>query len=140
MIDKKERAEGRVIDALREDEFLRKLYYPRKMFQGYVAPNTLSSLKEYIFLSRISTVPLDTDYVDGLKGATLRRVRLQIDVYDKSFTDMVERSERVCDVLRAAFPSCLDGTTNGVVRSGQSTWNVTSIDVILTEKEERDGC
>ena len=58
-----------------------------------------------------------------------------IDVCDVSYGKMAEKSRLVRNVLRLAFPSCIDGSTKGIKSSGQTVWNVTSIDIILFEED-----
>lgn len=121
-----------VYETLMADEELKKFYGDR-VFQSYVAPNSLASLTSYILISRISDVTLDRNL--DTPGDTLRRVRLQIDVCDVSYGKMAEKCRLVRNVLRLAFPSCIDGSTKGIISSGQTVWNVTSIDIILFEED-----
>lgn len=124
--------EQSVYESLMADEELKKFYGDR-VFHSYVAPNSLASLTSYILISRISDVTLDRNL--DTPGDTLRRVRLQIDVCDVSYSQMAEKSRLVRNVLRLAFPSCIDGSAKGIVSSGQTVWNVTSIDIILFEED-----
>ena len=126
-------AEKQVYDALLANEEVRRIYGPSKIFQGYVAPNTLASSEEYVYISRVSDVTLDKG-LDTI-GDTLRRVRIQVDVCDVEYSRMADRSALIRDVLRNAFPSSLDGSTRGTVASGQTVWNVTSLDIIIYEKD-----
>jgi hypothetical protein len=135
MINLERRAEKQCIDALLSDPTLAKIYGAKGIFQGYVAPNTLESRKEYLYVKRISAVSLDRGCVDGTPSGNLRRVRLQVDVSDVNYVNMVERSELVRRVLTKAYPPCIDGDTYGIVQNGQKVMNVSSIDVILIESE-----
>ena len=134
MISIARRAEKRCVDALLADDRIKKIYGSTKIFQGFVAPNTQATIKEYILLRRISSVALDR-VSDGTKTNSLRRVRLQVDVSDIDYAKMVERAEIVMDVLETNFPSSIDGDTYGTDEAGQAVFNVCSIDVILTETE-----
>ena len=125
-------AEKRVYDVLNSDEDVKSIYEDR-IFQGYVAPNSLSTMSSYIYISRVSDVSLDRNL--DTPGDTLRRVRVQIDICDINYSDMVTRSFIVRRLLRRVFPSCIDGSTKGIVSFGQKTWIVTSIDLILFEED-----
>lgn len=125
-------AEQAAYTALMANEEVRN-FYEGRVYQSYVAPNSLASLSSYILLSRVSDVALDRTC--DTVGDTLRRVRLQVDVCDVDYSRMVEKSRLVRNVLRLAFPSCVDGSTKGVISSGQTVWNVTSIDIILFEED-----
>ena len=135
MISLARRAEKQCIDALLSSPEILKIYGATGVFQGFVAPNTLESRKEYIYVKRISAVSLDRGCVDGTPTGKLRRVRLQVDVSDSDYVKMVERSELVRSVLTKAFPPCIDGDTYGTAVNGQKVMNVSSIDVILIESE-----
>ena len=126
-------AEKQVYEAILLDEEAQKIYGVSKIFQGYAAPNSLASLSEYLYITRVSDVSLDRNL--DTPGDTLRRVRLQIDVCDVNYGRMVERSKIIRRVLKQSFPSCIDGSTKGVVSSGDVVWNVTSIDIILFEED-----
>lgn len=132
------RAEKLVYDALVKSDVISDIYKNGRffsVFQSYVAPNSLASLKEYILIDRISAVSLDSDYIDGTRGDTLRRVLLQIDVCDLSYDNVVVRAELVKDVLKDAFGCCIDSERVGYVDFGKQVWNVVSIDINLTESE-----
>ena len=134
MISIARRAEKQCVDAILADSRITTIYGRSKIFQGFVAPNTQSTIKEYILIKRISAVALDRA-TDGTKTNSLRRVRLQVDISDVDYTKMVQRAEIVMDVLETNFPSSIDGDTYGTVEAGQNVFNVCSIDVILTETE-----
>ena len=129
------RAEKLCVDALLASTAITNIYGTTKIFQGFVKPDTLASCTAYIYLRRISAVSLDRGCIDGTPTDKLRRVRLQIDVSDQSYSNMITRSELVRSVLTDAFPDCIDGDTYGTTAYGQTVWNVTSIDVILIESE-----
>lgn len=135
MIPINHRAEKVVIDALLNSEDVVKIYTNKRIFQGFAAPNTLSSVKEYILVQRVSSVALDR-VLDGTATNKLRKVRIQIDVSDIDYTKMVARAEKVMQVLEDKFPSCVDGDTFGTVLVGQTVFNVCSIDVIINESED----
>lgn len=130
-------AEKQVYDAILADENL-KARYKNRIFQGFVAPDSLASVPSYIYVTRISDTALDRNL--DMLGDTLRRVRLQVDVCDVSYAEMAVRSREVRDVLRRNFPSCIEGSSKGMFNSGQTVWNVTSIDVILFEEEYEREC
>lgn len=125
--------EKKVYEAIIENTELKNIYGQNKVFQGYVAPNSLAHLSEYVYITRVSDVSLDRT-LDTV-GDTLRRVRLQIDVCDLNYENMAERSRIIKNVLKTKFPSCIDGSTKGVVSVGTRVWNVTSIDIILFEED-----
>lgn len=129
------RAEKLCVDALLASSAITSIYGTTKIFQGYVKPETLASCTAYIYLRRISANVLDRACIDGTPTDKLRRVRLQVDVSDTSYTNMITRSELVRSVLTDAFPDCIDGDTYGTASSGQTVWNVCSVDVILIESE-----
>lgn len=135
MISLDRRAEMQCINALLSSPEIQKIYGAKKIFQGFVAPKTLSSNREYIYLKRIDSVSLDRGCVDGTPTDKLRRVRIQIDVSDISYPNMVNRSELVRGVITETIPNAIDGDTYGTTTIGDKTWNVCSIDVILTESE-----
>lgn len=130
------RVEKFVRDVIIKDTELSKIYTSKKVFTEFAAPNTLSTLSEYILIQRIDAVTLDKDYIDNTKGDTLRRVRLQIDVNDVSYEKCIQRSELLRMVLKNKFPSCIDNETTGYKEIGQKVWITTSIDIILTERED----
>ena len=135
MISLANRAEKQCVDTLLADSRITSIYGTTKIFQGYVAPNTLATYNEYIYLRRISGVVLD-QCTDGTPSDKLRRVRLQIDVSDVDYAKMITRSELVRSVMTASFPDCIDGDTYGTITNGTKAWNVSSIDVFLNESEE----
>lgn len=135
----KNRVEKFVRDAIINDPVLKKTFPSKKVFLGYAAPNTLSSLNEYILIQRIGSTTLDNDYIDGTLGDTLRRVRLQIDVSNVAYEKCVEHSEKIKMVLKTKFPSCIEDETMGYTEIGQKVWVVSSIDIFLTESEDYYG-
>ena len=135
MVSIANRAEKQAVDALLADADVLAIYGASRIFQGYVAPNTLTSTNEYVYLRRIDSVSIDRGCVDDTRTDRLRRVRLQVDVSDTNYTNMVARSEIVRAALTSRFPDCIDGDTYGTATVGTKVFNVTSIDVILTESE-----
>lgn len=135
MIPIERRAEKLVMDALLKDEEIRAIYGKNHVYQGYVEPNTLVSVDRYILVRRISSLSKAQTTTGG--GADmLRRVRLQIDVYDTRYSDMARRAEHICEVLNNEFPSCIEGDTYGTDGRGQKVFNVCSIDAIIYESAE----
>lgn len=130
------RAEQKCMVALLNDTEVQKIYGKTKIFMGYAAPGTVATFNEYLLLRRISGNILDGPCTTDTPTDRLRRVRVQIDVSDISYTNMVSRSELVRDVIsRECFDSYIDGDTYGTITNGTKVWNVTSMDVILTESE-----
>lgn len=132
MIPAKKRAEKLCMDALLKNAEVFSIYGRDHIYQGYVEPNTLASTNQYILIKRIDSIVQDPT-TTGIGADRLRRVRLQIDVCDTRYTDMVRRAELIGDVLNKAFPSCLDGDTYGTGGRGQKVFNVASLDVIIFE-------
>ena len=134
MIRGDRRAEKVCMDALLASPEILGIYGKEKIFQGYAAPNTLGTLDAYILIHRLDSITLDR-VAGRVKTDKLRRVRLQVDVSDTDYGDMVSRSELVRDVLETAYQSCVDGDSDGTVSVGQKIFNVCSIDLLLTESE-----
>lgn len=134
MIPVDRRAEKLCVDALLSDEKVLIEFGRSKIFQGFVAPNSLASLSRFIKLQRISDYTLDR-VTDGTTTDRLRRVRLQIDVSEIGYDEAVRLSEMVRGVLESAFPSSISGGTYGTVSVGQKVFNVFSTDIILYETE-----
>lgn len=133
MVPGKNRAERRIIDALKNDPEITRIYSPNSIFQGYMVPNTLSALDSYVLVKRISSSVRGGGLIDGTESDNLRRVRVQIDVSDIRYSDMANKSEKIRGCLEAAYPSSIDGDTYGTVTIGQKVFNVTSIDVLMDE-------
>lgn len=128
------RAEKRAVDALLKSEAIASEFKRTSIFQGFVAPNTMASLQRYILLKRVDSIALDR-VIDTTKCNKLRKVRLQVDVAEMDYSEMVKLSEMVMDVLETAFPSSVDGEVYGTVSVAQDVFNVCSIDIILYETE-----
>lgn len=135
MIPVKNRAEKRCIDALLSDEAIVGIYGKNNIYMGYAAPNTLASVDCYILVRRIDASDV-APTTTGRGADCLRRVRVQIDVWDTRYSDMVRRAEMVKGALNMVFPSCIDGDTYGVEGRGQKNFNVCSIDAIIYEEAE----
>lgn len=135
MIPNEFRAEKLVMDRLLGDPDMMQIYGKNNIYQGYAAPNTLATVEAYILIRRISGFDVAQD-LTGEGANKLRRVRLQIDVSDTRYSDMVRRAEKVKEILNSAFPSCIDGDTYGTEGRGQKIFNVCSIDVLIFESED----
>lgn len=133
MIPARNRAEKRVNDLLKSDPEITEIYSPNVIFQGFIEPNTLAARDAFVLIKRISSTVEGGGLIDGTPSDNLRRVRIQIDVSDVRYSDMANKSEKIRGCLEAAFPSCVDGDTYGTVTIGQKVFNVTSIDVLMTE-------
>lgn len=135
MIPVERRAEKLCVDALLASKQVLSIYGKDHIYQGYVEPNTLSTLDKYVLIKRISSQVCDKT-VTGIGADRLRRVRLQVDVSDTRYSDMVRRSGLICEILNNVFPSCIDGDTYGTDGRGQKVFNVCSLDVIIYESME----
>lgn len=132
MIPANNRAEKLCMDALLKSKEVRAIYAKEIIYQGYAEPNTLASTDRFILIKRIDSVMQDPT-TTGEGADQLRRVRLQVDVCEVRYSDMVRHAELICKVLNEAFPSCLDGDTYGTDGRGQKVFNVASLDVIIFE-------
>lgn len=135
MIPLDRRAEMLCMQALLNDDELMSVYERQQIYQGYVEPNTLASYDRYILVKRISAIS-EAKTTTGEGADMLRRVRLQIDILDTRYSDMVRYSELVCKVLNEYFPSCIEGDTYGTDGRGQKVFNACSLDVIIYESAE----
>lgn len=135
MIPIERRAEMLCMDALLGSRDVMAIYDSRHVYQGYVEPDTFTTLDRYVLIKRIDSLSKGQT-TTGEGADMLRRVRLQVDVLDVRYADMVRYSEMICGVLNENFPSCLDGETYGTSRRGQKVFNVCSLDVILYESAE----
>lgn len=135
MIPVERRAEKLCMDALLASPEIMQIYGKDHVYQGFVEPNTLATLDHYVLVKRIDANVMDKT-VTGIGADRLRRVRLQIDVSDTRYSDMVRRSALICDILNKVFPSCIDGDTYGTDGRGQKVFNVCSLDVIIFESAE----
>lgn len=135
MIPLERRAEMLCMQALLGDEELMAIYERQQIYQGYVEPNTIASYDRFILVKRISAVSL-AKTTTGEGADMLRRVRLQVDILDTRYSDMVRFSELVCKVLNEHFPSCIEGDVYGTDGRGQKVFNVCSLDVIIYESAE----
>lgn len=130
------RAEQKCMVALLNDASVQAIYGKKKIFMGYAAPGTATTFNEYILIRRISGNSLDGPCTSDTPTDNLRRVRIQIDISDVSYTNMISRSELVRDVIsRECDQSSVDGDTYGTITNGNTVWNVTSVDIFLTESE-----
>lgn len=137
MIPWEYRADKVVMDVLLADPELMAIYGKENIYQGYAEPNTLARVDAYILVQRISAVPLDKTST-GEGADQLRRVRLQIDVSDTRYSDMVRRAEKIKGLLSENFPDCIDGDSYGTDGRGQKVFNVCSIDALVFESADGD--
>lgn len=135
MIPVTRRAEKLCMDTLLCNEAVRKLYGRDHIYQGFVEPNTLTTLNNYILIKRIDSSVMDKTCT-GIGTGRLNRVRLQVDICDTRYSDMARKAALVCEILNDAFPSCVDGETYGTDGRGQKIFNVCSIDVIIWESAQ----
>lgn len=132
-------AERLCMDTLLGNEDVRAIYGRDRIYQGYVAPNTLASTDAYLFLQRVSADSKDHSIDNPEANDTLRLVRVQLDVADVSYTNMKSRGELVKDVLKQRFDSCVDSETYGTAGIGQKVFNVLSIDLLIFESATGDS-
>lgn len=111
------------------------VYARDQIYQGYLPPNTPTSLERFVIIKRIDSISKGKT-TTGEGADLLRRVRLQVDVWDIRYSDMVRYSEIISGVLNSAFPSCQDGQVYGTDGRGQKVFNVASLDVIIYESAE----
>lgn len=137
MIPEQNRAEKLVMDALLSNAEMIKIYGKNNIYQGYVEPNTLAREDAYILIQRIDGQPVDKN-TTGEGADQLRRVRVQVDVSDTRYSDMVRRSEMIKGLLNDRFPSCIDDETYGTDGRGQKVFNVCSIDLLIYESADGD--
>lgn len=135
MIPVQFRAEKLCMDALLANPDIMRIYGKDLVYQGYAEPNTLARVDSYVLIHRISANKVDGN-TTGEGADQLRRVRLQIDVLDTRYSDMVRRAEKIKEILNIAFPSCIDGDTYGTDGRGQKVFNVCSIDALIWESAD----
>lgn len=135
MIPVEYHAEKLCMDALLANTEMRRIYGKDRIYQGYVEPNTLARVDSYVLIRRISSTTQDAT-TTGEGADQLRRVRLQIDVSDTRYSDMVRRAEIIKEILNNRFPSCIDGDEYGTDGRGQKVFNVCSIDAIIYESAD----
>lgn len=131
-------AEKLCMDTLLRNEAVVAIYGRDRIYQGYVAPNTLASTNAYLLIQRVDAVTQDRSTGTPDAHDTLRLVRVQVDVSDVSYTDMKVRSELIKEVLKQRFDSCIDGDTYGTAGIGQKVFNVLSIDLNIYESATGD--
>lgn len=135
MIPVQNRAEKKCMDALLANAELMSIYGKDTIYQGYVEPNTLARVDSYVLIRRVDSNRVDEN-ATGEGADQLRRVRLQIDVSDTRYSDMVRRAELIKEILNNSFPSCVDGDEYGTDGRGQKVFNVCSIDAIIFESAD----
>lgn len=135
MIPLERRAEMLVMQALLNDKDVMSVYERNQIYQGFVEPNTLATYDRYVLVKRISSIS-QAQTTTGEGADMLRRVRLQIDVLDTRYSDMVRYSEMISGILNDNFPSCMEGSNYGTDGRGQKVFNVCSLDVIIYESAE----
>lgn len=135
MIPSEYRAEKLCMDALLASPDVMAIYGKDKIYQGYVEPNTLARVDYYVLIRRIDGHKVDAT-TTGEGADQLRRVRVQIDVSDTRYSDMVRRAELIKEVLNNRFPSCIDGDEYGTDGQGQKVFNVCSIDALIFESAD----
>lgn len=136
MIPAKNRAEKIVMDALLKDKDILAIYGKDNVFQGYAVPNTMAALDRFVLIHRIDSIN-QAQTCTGAGANMLRRVRLQIDVWDVRYSDAVRYGEMIADILNREFPSCIDGDSYGTDGRGQKVFNVFHLDVIIYEQAEK---